>query len=407
MLVSLALILGGLACRFSSQLQPTAPSEPGFLPLTAMAEVTLSPPPRRSCPVPSGQVSPPAVELPAQYGAALLAYLNQGGDATALAEQTPGLTLAGPDLDGDGWVDLAFSLQSDRPGLPQPDGATFVYHCRGETFELIYSALSTPERGAPQVEAAADATADGGDDLLITQQTCGAHTCFARVQLLTWSGEGLTNVFEGTSDDLPNPSVEFQPMAGNPPAIVATGGGYNSVGAGPYRRLQRTWTWQPAEQVFRQSHEQFLPSDYRIHMVYDADRAAADGDLGLALDRFQAVVADPALRAWVDAAQEQPVLAAYARFRQVVIALRSDDPARAAEFLASLRAEAQSGPGAAYLAMAEAFWSVYEQTGSRQQACQEAQAYAATHQTAILDPLYYGYANPTYTPADICPSTAG
>jgi hypothetical protein len=35
--------------------------------------------------------------------------------------------------------------------------------------------------------------------------------------------------------------------------------------------------------------------------------------------------------------------------------------------------------------------------------CTAAQVYAASHQGDVLGPLYYGYANPTYTEADLCP----
>lgn len=400
------LILASLACRFTNDLQATETSGPGFLPLTAMAQVTPPPAPRIACPIPAGQVSPPAVESPAQFGRALLSYLNAGGQATQLTESTPGLTLSRPDLDGDGYVDLAFSLLSGG-GQLQPEGAVFVYRCRQERFELVYTDLSTPERGAPQVEQVADATLDGADDLLVTQEACGAHTCFVHVQLLSWTDGTLVNRFEGATDDLPGPTVELETSTGAPANIIVTGSGYNSVGAGPYRRLERTWSWDPVSGFFRPSSERELPSDYRIHLVHDADQAAADGHLSLALELFQAAATDPSLRPWVEASVEQPTLAGYARFRQMAISLRQGAEGQAGDYLQALRDEAAGDPAAAYVGLAEAFWAVYGQTGSVDQACREAQAYAASHQATILDPLYYGYANPTYGPADICPLTGG
>ena len=59
--------------------------------------------------------------------------------------------------------------------------------------------------------------------------------------------------------------------------------------------------------------------------------------------------------------------------------------------------------GAAYAALATAFWDAYGPADDVELGCRAARAFAEAHAAEIVDPLYFGYANPAFAPADICP----
>ncbi len=394
-----------LACRFSATPTPIPPTEIGFLPLTAVASVTPESPDRRVCPVPRTDLEPFTISDLTGAASALRSYLNGGGDPTSLEQANADLEMARPDLDGDGWVDLVFILQD--PSSEQSvhgTGTLLAFHCQEDQFELAFAAAARPDLGAPQLHSSSDLNGDGRDDLLFSRGACGAHTCTAQVQLLMWIDGDLENRFEGPTDDLPSPRVSVRTPQEGPADIAITAQGINSVGAGPFRPITQIWTWDAQARRYRQTREQIHQTDFRIHLLQDADRAALHGDHALAIGLYQQVIEDDALRGWLEPAEERRILRAYARYRQVVSALLEDDPETASGYLRALRKSvAEEAAASAYLDLAETFWNAYQLMGDIAFACQEARAYAAAHRSDILDPLYFGYTNPSYAPKDVCP----
>lgn len=405
-----ALVLVALAtaaCRFSPQPTPTPEGEIGFLPLTEVASITPPAPPRRACLPVSGQPPLPALDDPAAAAPALLQYLNEGGDPVALVEGEASLDLTKLDFDGDGWVDLAFVLRDMEVAAPQPPGSLLLFHCQQGSFEIAHSSRPLSDRSAPDIHSSEDLNGDGNEDLLVSRQRCGAHTCVAEFQVLLWFQGRIENRFEGQTDDLPSPRVEVQISESGAAEIAITATGINSVGAGPFRPLTRIWSWDRASGRFRPTGEQEHSTDFRIHRLHDADALALEGQPADALALYEHVIVDASLRDWGDPERERRVLSAYARFRQVTSAIQLEDREQAEHYLEFLRSAVQpDGPGAPYLGLAEAFWSAYQLTESLTAACLEAQAYAAAHREGVLDPLYFGYANPDYSPEDVCPLTA-
>ena len=62
-------------------------------------------------------------------------------------------------------------------------------------------------------------------------------------------------------------------------------------------------------------------------------------------------------------------------------------------------------PGYGFAEMGRVFWTKFTDTNDVDEACHAAQAFSLRNETEILQPLYYGYANPVYTAAEICPLT--
>lgn len=344
---------------------------------------------------------------------AMLDYLNAGGtpDGLAAALQEQDLApLEGPplivaDLTGDGFEDLAVAyLGPVAEGSPS-GGTILIFECTGQAYRLAYQESAESPDEAPALHFARDLTDDGVPDLVAADRVCGAHTCFEQVMVLTRVGLAFENRLQGPSDDLPYPLVEIVgPDEGGHFALALTGTGIASAGAGPYRQRTRTWRWDPAAQALLPGPDVLLPSSYRIHVVLDADEAALAGDYAEAHDLYYRVVTDETLQDVEFTPAPRENLIAYAMFREVVTYVLMSDLGDAQVAYGILQNSAPEGaPGRAYAELATAFWDTYTATEDLAGACAAAQSFAATHPDEVLGPLYYGYANPTYTAKDVCP----
>jgi hypothetical protein len=401
-----------------SQAEPTlAPATPFVAPsptspptATAIPQVT---PQQVSCPVPEGSPAAPALQAPASYVQEVLAFLNSGGSPHDLQAdiQSAGLSpqvgapLAQQDFNGDGLDDVAVTLLApDNASIVAP-GDLYVFVCTGQAYALAYTSPGVQDFGAPEIIDARDLNADGAADLLLARETCGAHTCFSAIELLTWQQNTMVNVLQGESDDLPYPSIKVVgPEVDGRFDIAVTGTGIGSVGAGPYRGITRTWAWNAAGDALVPGPDLVLPSTYRIHVLNDADQADADGNFATALQLYDQVIHDDSLQDWVDPASERANLSAYAMFREVVTHLQMGNAAAArSAYQALVSAYPPGSLGGAYRSLGQAFWTAYQASSNITLACAQAQAFAQANETTILQPLYFGYANPVYTAVDICP----
>jgi hypothetical protein len=377
---------------------------------TASPQITAQP---IACPVPSGSPAAPTLQTPALYVQDVLLFLNGGGSPHALQSQVQsaglspqtGLPLAQQDFNGDGLDDVAVTILAPDPNAMMVPGDLYVFICIGQAYALSYQSLPVPQFGAPAIIDARDLNADGAADLLLARETCGAHTCFSRLDVLAWRQNALVNVMQGESDDLPYPSIR---VVGPDPAgrfdIAVTGTGIGSAGAGPYRGITRTWEWNPSGDALLPGPDLTLPSTYRIHVLNDADQADLDGNYAAALQLYDQVIHDDSLQDWVDPSSERTNLSAYAMFREVVTELQLNDVAAAQTTYQALRSDfPPDSVGGAYGLLGEAFWTAYQSSSNLGLACAQAQAFAQANDTTVLQPLYFGYANPVYTAADICP----
>lgn len=406
LIVLAATLTASIACRFTPDQLPTA-TEVGFFPLTAVASITPPPPDRRACQIPTGSPDLPGLADPQAAAPKLQTYLNGGGDPRQLASTDPNLTLWRPDLDGDGLVDLAFTLVDPSGPNPLGSGQLFVYHCRGDQYILSYTSQPSPELGPPKILASDDLNGDGAQDLLVEEENCGAHTCTAQVQALVWTNTTLVDRLEGQTDDLPSPQIEVRVDSNGTTEIAITAQGVASVGAGPFRPITRVWSWSDASGSFEVIRERAHETNFRIHILQDADTAARSGDLAAAEAGYQRVINDNSLQGWVNPEREWRVLSGYAQFRLITTAVQRGDPTAAQTRYDQLQQEYSNDPAASgFSQLGQAFWQAYQADGDVAAACQTAQAYAAAHSPSVLDPLYFGYSNPTYSPADLCPLPA-
>jgi len=343
---------------------------------------------------------------------AILAYLNAGGSPDELGQALNQAGIANQpvsvqtgDMTGNEKNDLVVSIFDPGSQLIPPGGALLIYTCQEGVYDLTVNQPTPQGQGGPHLWYLQDLDADGRADLVYSLATCGAHTCFEDVKILSWEDGSFKERLEGSSADLPYPVIKVGDPNGNGIyQLEVTGTGIGSVGAGPQRDTTWAWTYDPGTGMWDKTGESLGPSNYRLHVLQDADTAARQGDYQKALVLYQRVVSDPSLQDWVDPEKEQAELGAYARFKimTLYLILGQDDFASTA-FQEMKNAYPSNSLGYAYVELSDAFRKAYTQ-GSIAAGCEAANGYASSHSDQILQPLNsFGYGNPEYTPQDICP----
>jgi hypothetical protein len=154
------------------------------------------------------------------------------------------------------------------------------------------------------------------------------------------------------------------------------------------------------------AEETLGPSNFRIHILHDADEASRRGEYLVAAFLYNQVINDQELVDWMDRIGERLNLGAYGRYKMVVVYTLLGEPEAAQSWLEDLK---RNFPPEyvqfAYVEMAVEFLRGFNE-GGQQAGCDAAHVYAAVNADRILAPLgqqKFGYANPDYSPLDICP----
>jgi hypothetical protein len=381
---------------------------PPGIPPTASVAAGTQVPALQSPTSPSGFVQPAS---PADYPAAIQEYLSAGGDVVALEgtlaawgalpPETPG-QVAAVDLTGDGQAEVVVALWVVGEAVA-PSGDLLIFGRQGASYELLYQEGYDPSGPAVRLLQVLDANDDGRQDVVYTLSTCGAHTCFDSLQILTWGEAGFFSLMGGRLD-MPYPTY-----AVTPGRIDAESGSVASVGAEPQRGYSEVWEWNGS--VFTVTQQVWAPPVYRYHALLDGDHALFAGDYPAAIAAYEQVIGDDTLEEWgavsgeVDPGVERAQLTAFAQWRLVLTYLQAGDPGGAQAAYEQLQAEYPAGAvGHDVAALAEVFWGTYAADGSVVDGCVALVA-TAKRDTSVHDffNANYGYANPRWEAEDICP----
>jgi hypothetical protein len=437
LLAASLLLLAAAGCRTQEpggeSIETITQAAPGPSPVFTPADTPAGPAPTTTAPIPTvgilvptatlDMVDPVCVPLrtqeelpPRSYRempAAVLDFLNRGGTLEELDEglyesgiANQPVAAATGDLTGNGKLDVVISIYNPVSASIPPAGRLVIYTCQDGRYELTHSEDSPEFVGAPGIHALQDLTGDGRQELVINFPACGAHTCFEAIQILSWDSTGFTNRLVGDTDDLPYPFLELEEQADGTYDLVITGSGIGSAGAGPQRSLIRRWSYQPGRELWVVVEDKLGESNYRIHLLHDADEASAAGEYDRALLLYQRVISDTTLDDWIDPVQERETLAAYARFRLVVLyQLRGQEQFSRMILREMEQAHPAASPQHVYARMARTFSETYV-SGGVEAACREVRNYAEINEEDVLTPLgpeEFGYGNPSYAPEDVCP----
>ncbi|MEK6255969.1 MAG: hypothetical protein N2C13_01470 [Chloroflexota bacterium] len=350
-----------------------------------------------------------------EYPNIFLEFINAGGPAASLQSNLEELNIANDaptvfeaDLTGDKKNDLVVSFIEPDPQSFPPVGALLIYICLGDKYTLAHIEYAGEILSAPRMLYVQDLNADGKVDVLYSSSTCGAHTCFEDTNILSWNGTDFDKRIDEGTQDLPFPNLQITDYDRDGIySIEMTSGGYGSVGAGPQRDQTNIWDYNPISAKWERSNIILGTSLYRIHLLHDADSAVRNQDYEVAIVLYREVINNPELLDWMDRDNEMLQLSAYAQFKLLVVYILQGNTSQAQIHFNEINAlYLTNSPQRSYLDMAAVFLTAFHQSGDFEIACQEAHQYAAQHAAQILSPLgsqTYGYANPDYSPLDICP----
>jgi len=304
------------------------------------------------------------------------------------------------DWNGDGADDWVIVLQNPHSDAARPETELLIFMSEGDAFTLSYQA-----RPAGQVAmlAADDINLDGQPDLVWVDTTCGASTCFDTVIVRSWDGMAWVDWTDSTIV-MAYGEVKLADARDTAQGseIVLTGGEYGSVGAGPQRA--RTEVWGSVEGApYTLLDKVYERSNCLYFKVLDAGEALARyQEIGLvqAREMYTEAVTNRNLVKCGARATELEELRSFSLFRLALIYAYTGDAALAAESVAQLQSAYPDSP---FVGVAETWLAAYQADGDIAAACAAVTAYAEAVPAAVDALSDYGYANPTFTAADLCP----
>jgi hypothetical protein len=390
-------------------------------------------------PAPSPEASPsptatavPLPAMPSSFGeipAAIADYLTQAdGSSDCLAKlfaawdmPSDGTTqCAAADMDGDGEDEYVVRVAQSAEAATSPEGVAgtvivfddeagaYVGVFRLEDLTDASGQPVFPAEGRipdPAIFGVDDYNGDGRAEAALTSSECGASTCSLTLCLVASTDGAYANVIQSSegggcvSAPVADNQVRFEDVDGDGVSeLLFREGLIGSVGAGPQRESVRTYRWDGEHYVLDST--EYAPSDLRYFKVRDADDAFTRGDYQTAISLYQEAAESSSLKE-VDGFGDPAELKAYARFRIGLVKAVQGDEAGA---LAAVDAAIAADPNALHSQMAAQFRLGYKKVKHVSAGCSAARDFVQGHLNAFTALWDYGYANPTFQPAALCPS---
>ncbi len=380
------------------------------------------------------------------YADSVLAYLNAGGDLETLYDALVSRGLILPedtaadltdfplggvwaaDVTGDGCDDVLVNVgQAPDPSADysarvlsvvwllvcQDAEAQTPSYALGD-WRSMDTANAILERGW-HVGVVADLTQDGADDFVMHWVTCGAHTCFNGIQVMTWDADQAVLVAV-LKRSVPYGSYRAEDIDDDGLLdLMIEINGIGSAGAGPQRPV--TEVYSGMNDTLTLVNTMLPPPQYRFQAAYDGIAALNSGDIDAARAAFAQLRDDDALLTFSfnDHAYRDAVLDAVAVYG--LLYADAKDGADLSAYQAQIDAlpptlpliPGQDAPDAN-------LWRAFSQTlldaligeADLAAACAVVQDHIARqHGPDTLWPTYwldFGYAHAAPTPTQLCPA---
>lgn len=332
-----------------------------------------------------------------------------GGDLARVTAwlQACGLSVPGEeavaqaDVDGNGQPDLLFALTRENPRTHQMTGTLLLFTREGEALQPL---LREQVDAAVRVLAFRDVNGDGRTDVVWREDVCGPVDCTVTVHVQSWDPQEKKLVpFSDGVISMVNADVWLEDVDGDgAEEIVLHGGIIKAIGAGPQRAWKEIWDakgGKPYELVARV----YDPSPCLYHWVLDGNHALEQGDVEKAIQIFQQVVSNPELTAcWLRPAEEEE-LRSFGWFR---LALAYAYAGRPDQVESVVHQAEQAYPDALYIQALKEWYRAYAESQDPQKACEALQPFIESHPDLWKMLAHYGFANPTFGPADVCPTSS-
>lgn len=286
------------------------------------------------------------------------------------------------------------------------EGAIFRYYTApsGDIFDFL----------APTVVDMADLTGDGLPELITSVTTCGASTCSNSYRIVGMrDGQWVDRVAVApppngsAAPDVPVIGMSFADARvadsddDGLPEFLVHGGTMGSVGAGVVRPRTEVWRWDGAAITLAETI--FDPTQYRHHILYEANDRMAAGDLDGALALYESAINDGFWRDdgfWHAPEQIRADINAFAAFRLILIDLLQGNTERANNRLAWLGA---TYPGSAMTGAASTLVGEWAGPEGAAALCDRIEGSLAAIENPTGTLVDMGYGNPSLGAGDFCP----
>ena len=314
------------------------------------------------------------------------------------------------DLTGDGVVEWVAVLQQDTGSVFGPGGEAIVVTPTGLAYRYYAKFVNDGDR-LLQIEHIGDLTGDGLPEVVIMRQFCGAHTCNHAYDIVG-APLGFVQSLVPTVSQFPQPAISmmsgeaaFADRTGDGRIdLVQHGGFIGSAGAGPYQRgYTEIWAWQPAQNQFALAETILDPSNYRFHLLYEANDLFAAGDYAAAIPNYVDVVENPSLDDGVGLIIQESTYGPsrqFAAFRLMIAYLQLGDSENATVWSGWLYS---NYPNAHITEGVIAFWEDYNFNHSVASGCAAAVNLLETFPNPTGPLADLGYALPSLTAESVCP----
>ncbi|HSN78642.1 MAG TPA: hypothetical protein VL334_26525, partial [Anaerolineae bacterium] len=307
-------------------------------------------------------------------------------------------------LRGEATPDVVIALVDPQVGDGGPLGVLAALGAGPLGWEVIYQSGLAAE---VDLLALNDVNDDGHPDIVWSDTTCGARACFTTVHVSSYvDGDFRSWVNGSTTMASASVSLEDVMPQGSGQELLIRGGVIGTVAAGPQRPMEATWA-SLAGGPYVLVQQRYAPSFCLYHHILDADAAMQSGshdDYAAASAAYRAAADDPRLVACWTRPNEVDELRAYALFRLAVALAYAGDRASADAVVEELGSRYPKDPLAE---LAQLWWLSYRTARDSAAACAVAETFARRNPDTWQRLADYGFANPSFTVAALCPLEDG
>ncbi len=312
------------------------------------------------------------------------------------------------DVNGDGVDDILVIYKNPRSTAATPETDLIILDGGKAGGGKVSFTIGHRAKAAGEVHllATEDLNDDKKPDVAWSVTTCGASTCFDTTEIYSWTGSEWQS---WTKDPITMAyaqiNLEEANKAGAGKEIVIKGGIYGSVGAGPQRGRTEIWG-SVSGAPYTLLSKTYDASNCLYHVVLDANEAFLKG----ASDKFVAsetlytkAATDQSLtKCWVRD-NELTELRSFSLFRLALVAANQGKAGVATDLISSLTATYKN---TIYDKVGQVWLTNYAKGNDISRACAATNEFAKNNQEATDVLADYGYANPSFTAADVCPVVA-
>jgi LysM repeat protein len=305
------------------------------------------------------------------------------------------------DLNGDKLNDYIIVITDPTSAAAVPTGDLLIFHAGRDSKELAYQAGAAGDVALLDFgPKTSDINADGKLDVAWTDTTCGAHTCFGTIHIISWNPatSSYDNWIDGNAT-MAYPTVTFKDInEGSGQELLLHGGIIASVGAGPQRSWTETWSSIQGA-PYKLTDLKYDPSTCLYHHLLDANQLLLEGKAAEAAVAYDALLNDQALEKCGTRDNELNELRSFARYRLALAYAYSGDLAKAEKTVTDFVA---ADPTNLYAQVADTWWKAYAAPKDAAAACAAVTAFAKANPDTWQILFDFGYANPTFSDAEVC-----